>query len=134
MDSPAQWVFNRSAMAGQPGPGQHLAVSMSGARDEVERPKSALAAAIEAEVRELFPQSDAAACTRTVVVKERHATFAAAPGQAARRPGTRTPAPGVFLAGAWTDTGWPATMEGAVRSGMLAARAALSDTAVRPGG
>ena len=58
------------------------------------------------------------------MVKEPEATFAAAPGQAARRPGPLTPA-GVLLAGAWTDTGWPATMEGAVRSGVRAARLAV---------
>jgi uncharacterized protein with NAD-binding domain and iron-sulfur cluster len=56
------------------------------------------------------------------VVKEPQATFASAPGQAARRPAAATPVPGVALAGAWTATGWPATMEGAVRSGIRAAR------------
>jgi len=126
VDSPAQWVFNRTAMAGMPGPGQHLAVSISGARDEVGRPKAQLIDEIAAEVRHLFPRAGAAGVERAVCVKEPDATFAAAPGQAARRPGTRTPVDGVVLAGAWTDTGWPATMEGAVRSGMLAARAAVT--------
>jgi squalene-associated FAD-dependent desaturase len=124
VDSPAQWVFNRTAMAGLGGPGQHLAVSISGARDEVTRKKRVLIEEITAEVRRLFPAAADAEVTRALCVKEREATFAAAPGQAARRPGTATPADGVYLAGAWTDTGWPATMEGAVRSGMLAARAA----------
>jgi len=58
----------------------------------------------------------------------------AAPGQAGNGPGTGTAVDGVVLAGAWTDTGWPATMEGAVRSGLRAAREAANDTAVvRPG-
>ena len=57
---------------------------------------------------------------------EPRATFRAAPGTRVLRPGTRTSLPGLFLAGAWTDTGWPATMEGAVRSGLAAARAALA--------
>ena len=61
-------------------------------------------------------------------MKEPEATFAAAPGQAGNRPGTRTSVAGVVLAGAWTDTGWPATMEGAVRSGLRAAREAATDT------
>ena len=125
VDSPAQWVFNRTAMAGAAGPGQHLAVSISGARDEVVRPKAELIGAITMELTHLFPAAAAAIIERTVCVKEPDATFAAAPGQAATRPATRTPVEGVVLAGAWTDTGWPATMEGAVRSGMLATRAAL---------
>jgi squalene-associated FAD-dependent desaturase len=122
VDSPAQWVFNRTSMAGLPGPGQHLAVSISGARDEVVKKKRVLIEQITAELRTLFPRAASATVERAVCVKEREATFAAAPGQGARRPGTRTPVDGVVLAGAWTDTGWPATMEGAVRSGLLAAR------------
>ncbi len=131
VDSPAQWVFNRTAMAGLPGPGQHLAVSISGARDEVGRPKADLIAAITTELAHLFPSAVDATVERTVCVKEPDATFAAAPGQAATRPGTRTPVEGVVLAGAWTDTGWPATMEGAVRSGMLAARAVVAGAVPR---
>lgn len=126
VDSQAQWVFNRTAMAGLPGPGQHLAVSMSGAREEVGKKKRVLVEEVSAELVHLFPAAEAAVVERAVCVKERDATFAAAPGQAPRRPGTRTPIDGVVLAGAWTDTGWPATMEGAVRSGMLAARAAAA--------
>jgi uncharacterized protein with NAD-binding domain and iron-sulfur cluster len=57
------------------------------------------------------------------VTRERQATFDPAPGQAAARPPQRTAAPGLVLAGAWTDTGWPATMEGAVRSGNAAVAA-----------
>ncbi len=124
LDSPAQWIFNRTAMAGLPGPGQHLAVSVSGAREEVTRGKPELIAAFTQELARLLPRAGAARVRRATVVKEPEATFAAAPGQAARRPGPLTPA-GVLLAGAWTDTGWPATMEGAVRSGVRAARLAV---------
>jgi zeta-carotene desaturase len=60
---------------------------------------------------------------RSRVIKEAKATFSAAPGLEARRPGARTSVPGVFVAGDWTKTGWPATMEGAVRSGYMAAEA-----------
>ena len=63
---------------------------------------------------------------------ERAATFHQVPGSAALRPGTRTAAPGLYLAGAWTDTGWPATMEGAVQSGLAAAEAALADAGLAP--
>jgi squalene-associated FAD-dependent desaturase len=128
LDSPAQWVFNRSAMdhhgAGRAGE-HHLAVSISGARSEVEVPRDALAAAIRAEVEAVYPRARDAELVASAVVKEPRATFAQAPGQASRRPGTATPVPGVALAGAWTDTGWPATMEGAVRSGIRAARQVL---------
>jgi len=78
------------------------------------------------ELARLYPRAADARLERATVVKEPQATFAAAPGQAARRPGAATPVPGLALAGAWTDTGWPATMEGAVRSGIRAARVALS--------
>jgi squalene-associated FAD-dependent desaturase len=125
LDSPAQWVFNRTAMAGEAGAGQHLAVSVSGAREEVLAPKPELVARFTDELAALLPRARGARVQRATVVKEPEATFAAAPGQAARRPGARTPLAGVVLAGAWTDTGWPATMEGAVRSGMRAARLAL---------
>jgi squalene-associated FAD-dependent desaturase len=128
VDSPAQWVFNRTAMAGLPGPGQHLAVSMSGARLEVTHAKATLIGEITAELAELFPRARGAAVERAACVKEPDATFAAAPGQAGKRPGSRTAVPGVVLAGAWTDTGWPATMEGAVRSGLRAARTAVGRT------
>jgi squalene-associated FAD-dependent desaturase len=125
IDSPAQWIFNRSAMdhdgAGRDGE-HHLAVSISGARGEVEVERNALAAAIREEVETIHTRARHAELVATTVVKEPRATFAAAPGQASRRPGTATPVPTIALAGAWTDTGWPATMEGAVRSGIRAAR------------
>ncbi len=126
IDSPAQWVFNRSAIVdGAAGPGQHLAVTISGARDEVTVSRDELAETIVAELTHLFPAARAARIEDVAVVKEVDATFAAAPGQAAERPGPHTPFPEVALAGAWTATGWPATMEGAARSGMRAARVAL---------
>jgi uncharacterized protein with NAD-binding domain and iron-sulfur cluster len=60
------------------------------------------------------------------VTREHGATFRAAPGARALRPGPRTALPGLLLAGTWTDTGWPATMEGAVRSGRAAAQIAIA--------
>ena len=126
VDSPVQWVFNRTAMAGLQGPSQHVAVSISGAREEVGLTKRVLIDQITEELAHLFPAAQGAQIEQTVCVKEHHATFAAAPGQAPHRPGTLTPVDHVVLAGAWTDTGWPATMEGAVRSGMSAARAVVT--------
>ncbi len=122
VDSPVQWIFNRTAMGGGDGDSHHLAVSISGARDEVEVPRAELAASMRAELAHLLPRARSAEVLATAVVKEPRATFAPAPGQAARRPGPATPLERVALAGAWTATGWPATMEGAVRSGITATR------------
>ena len=68
----------------------------------------------------------------TIVTREGAATFRAVPGTRRLRPPARTAVPGLYLAGAWTDTGWPATMEGAVRSGTAAAAAVLADLGAAP--
>jgi len=73
----------------------------------------------------LLPDVGRAELVDFFVTREREATFRPSPGSAALRAGERTRAPGLYLAGAWTDTGWPATMEGAVRSGDAAAAAVL---------
>jgi hydroxysqualene dehydroxylase len=126
VDSPAQWLFNRTAMGGGGGSSHHIAVSISGARDEIDVPRAELAEAMRAELEHLLPRARRARVLASAVVKEPQATFAAAPGLAARRPGPATPLEHVALAGAWTATGWPATMEGAVRSGIAAARHVLA--------
>jgi uncharacterized protein with NAD-binding domain and iron-sulfur cluster len=81
----------------------------------------------------LFPAARTAEIRRALVVKQRDATFAARPGVARLRPPQRTPVGNLFLAGDWTATGWPATMESAVRSGRMAAREVLK-AAGRPSG
>src|SRR5207248_8209645 len=77
-------------------------------------------------LRELLPDARDAVLETFFVTREHAATFRASPGVRALRPGPRTQLPGLVLAGSWTDTGWPATMEGAVRSGHAAAREALA--------
>jgi squalene-associated FAD-dependent desaturase len=126
IDSPIQWVFDRSAAAGLR-EGQYLAVSLSGAADAIERPLAELRAAFEPALADLFPAARPARVVSFYATREPRATFRGVPGTAAHRPGPRTRLSGVYIAGAWTDTGWPATMEGAVRSGLAAARAALAD-------
>jgi uncharacterized protein with NAD-binding domain and iron-sulfur cluster len=79
-------------------------------------------------LRKLFPAAREARVRDFFVTRERHATFRPAPGSRRFRPSARTRVPGLYLAGAWTDTGWPATMEGAVRSGNAAASALLHTT------
>ncbi|WP_371775027.1 hydroxysqualene dehydroxylase HpnE [Streptomyces sp. NBC_01438] len=125
LGSPVQWVFDRTEASGLTGPGQYLAVSQSAAGEEIDLPVSELRARYLPELERLLPAARGAGIRDFFVTRERTATFAPAPGVGRLRPGTRTGTPGLFLAGAWTATGWPATMEGAVRSGAGAADAAL---------
>jgi squalene-associated FAD-dependent desaturase len=127
--SPVQWVFDRTASSGlgsQAGGPQYVAVSVSAADDLLGRRPDDLVAWITAEFGRLLPEAIGARVVDSLVTKERAATFRARPGTAALRPGPRTAWPGLAVAGAWTDTGWPATMEGAVRSGRAAAGACLA--------
>jgi squalene-associated FAD-dependent desaturase len=122
VDGVGQWLFNR----GETAPGEHyLQVVVSAARvfrglghEEVQR-------RIVAELAELFPAARPECLRRARVVTEHAATFSAVPGVDRWRPSQQSPIRNLFLAGDWTATGWPATMEGAVRSGYLAAEALL---------
>ncbi|MEU5720104.1 hydroxysqualene dehydroxylase HpnE [Streptomyces sp. NPDC020403] len=125
LGSPVQWVFDRTAPSGLQGPGQYLAVSQSAAQDEIDLPVAELRSRYLPELERLLPAARGAGIRDFFVTRERTATFAPAPGVGRLRPATHTRAPGIHLAGAWTATGWPATMEGAVRSGLGAADAAL---------
>jgi hydroxysqualene dehydroxylase len=125
VDSPAQFVFDRTAASGIQ-VGQCLAVSISAADAVIGNPPGALVAQCVDALRELFPEARDATVLDAVVTREHAATFRGVPGTRALRPGARTALRGLAVAGAWTDTGWPATMEGAVRSGHAAARAVLS--------
>jgi squalene-associated FAD-dependent desaturase len=124
VDSPVQWVFDRTRAAGL-GRGQYLAVSLSGAEGVVDLPVEWFRETFVPALEALFPRARGARVERFLVTRERGATFRQAPGTGALRPGPETRVPRLFVAGAWTDTGWPATMEGAVRSGLAAARRAL---------
>ncbi|MEU8675228.1 hydroxysqualene dehydroxylase HpnE [Streptomyces sp. NPDC048560] len=125
LGSPVQWVFDRTESSGLQGAGQYLAVSQSAAQDEIDLPVAELRSRYLPELERLLPAARGAGIRDFFVTRERTATFAPTPGVGRLRPGTRTRAPGLHLAGAWTATGWPATMEGAVRSGISAADAAL---------
>jgi len=120
--TPVQWVFDRTRSAGL-GEGQCLAVSLSGADAYIARSVEELRAEFVPALADLFPAARGAKVLSFFVTREPRATFRGVPGTAAHRPGPETRTPGLYLAGAWTDTGWPATMEGAVRSGLAAARA-----------
>lgn len=122
--SPVQFVFDRTATAGIDH-GQYLAVSLSAADAELNMTVEELRTRFDEALAELLPAAREARIETFFVTREHAATFRAAPGARALRPGPRTAIPGLVLAGAWTDTGWPATMEGAVRSGHAAAHEAL---------
>jgi len=119
--SPVQWVFDRTAVSGLHR-GQYLALSLSAADRWIDASTAELRKRFLPELRRLLPGTRPAAVQDFFVTRERRATFRQRPGSKAARPAAATRAPGLFLAGAWTDTGWPDTMEGAVRSGLTAAR------------
>jgi squalene-associated FAD-dependent desaturase len=125
VDSPVQFVFDRTVSSGVRS-GQCLAISLSAADDYIAKGSPELVAMFFEALGELFPAARRARLVDALVTREKAATFRAVPGTRAFRPQTSTDVPGVFLAGASCDTGWPATMEGAVRSGQQAATQALT--------
>ena len=119
LGSPAHWVFDRGRLTGnEPERGQYLTIVSSGAPELLEVRGREL---VELLASELTSRLGPAELLWSRVSREPAATFAGRPGTAAQRPGPDTGRPNVVRAGAWTDTGWPATMEGAVRSGRRAA-------------
>ncbi len=130
--TPVQWLFDRTASAGLER-GQYLAVSLSAADAELGMTVDELRDRYLPALAELLPAAREARVENLFVTREHSATFRAGPGARSLRPGPRTQIPGFVLAGSWTDTGWPATMEGAVQSGRAAAREALAaPSAARP--
>ncbi|HEX4114372.1 MAG TPA: hydroxysqualene dehydroxylase HpnE [Solirubrobacteraceae bacterium] len=123
--TPVQYVFDRGKAAGLDD-GQYLAISLSGAAGEMELSSEQLRERYLDAMAELFPRARAAVVRSVHVSREHAATFAARPGTESLRPGPRTSVAGLVMAGAWTNTGWPATLEGAVLSGHAAAREALA--------
>jgi squalene-associated FAD-dependent desaturase len=127
VDSPVQWIFDRTASSGlaaqRPG-AQYLAVTVSAAEGIIDTPSPVLLERFAAEMRALLPGARAAEIVEAFVTRERHATFRQSVKSNGRRPATDVGLPGVWLAGSWTATGWPDTMESAVRSGVVAAETA----------
>lgn len=118
-----QWFFNKGKILGS---GEHyISLVISGAHEHVHREKEELLSLALQELRELFPRAREAAVLHSLVIKERFATFSASVEAARLRPGSRTPVAGLYLAGDWTNTGLPATIESAVKSGYTAAREVL---------
>jgi hydroxysqualene dehydroxylase len=118
-----QWLFNKGRILGS---GEnYVSLVLSGAHDYVARPKEELRDMALRELKALLPGMRDARLTHSLVIKERFATFSPCVGVDSLRPAAVTPVRGLYLAGDWTDTGLPATIEGAVQSGYTAAEAIL---------
>ncbi len=130
LDTTTQWVFNKTQLYGDgknDGGGQYLQLVISASYSLASRSRQEIIALCLEELRDVLPAIREATLVKGTVVKEMSATFSPAPGSDRWRPAQKSPLSGLFLAGDWTLTGWPSTMEGAVRSGYLAAEAILSD-------
>ena len=132
LDRTIQWMFHKSRLQPMrtrptefpPTPvGSYIELVVSSSKTLIEKSRTEIVELALAEVREFFPGARDANLVKATVIKEVNATYSPRPGIDPHRPSTTTPWPRVFLAGDWTATGWPATMEGAVRSGYLAAEA-----------
>lgn len=118
-----QWMFHKSRIFGRAENGSYVELVISASKSLVQMPRQEIIDLAVRELSEFFPIVKEAKLLKATVVKEVHATTSPLPGADAHRPSTETEWPRLFLAGDWTATGWPATMESAVRSGYRAAEA-----------
>jgi zeta-carotene desaturase len=135
LDRTIQWMFHKSRLIDArkadarnaelqaDGGGSYIELVVSCSRSLVEKSKAEIVELAIREAQEFFPGAPDAILLKSTVIKEVHATYSPRPGIEQYRPKPETAWPRVFLGGDWTATGWPATMEGAVRSGYLAAEA-----------
>ena len=124
LDRTVQWMFHKSRIiTGRGNGGSYIELVVSCSRSLVEKSKTDIVEMAVKEAREFFPGAREAKLVKSTVIKEVHATYSPRPGIDQYRPKPESAWPRVFLAGDWTATGWPATMEGAVRSGYLSAEA-----------
>lgn len=132
LDTRIQWMFNKSRIRREAlpvsedkgGHGQYLELTISGSFEELRQSREEILQSALGELARFFPAVQEARLLKSGVLKEARATFSVTPGLDQFRPGSDAPGGGLFLAGDWTRTEWPSTMEGAVRSGRLAAEAA----------
>ncbi|HWW14726.1 MAG TPA: hydroxysqualene dehydroxylase HpnE [Candidatus Dormibacteraeota bacterium] len=128
LDRTTQWMFHKSRLldtrgANSESGGSYIELVVSASKSLIDRSRAEIVDLALKEVREFFPAAREATLIKSTVIKELHAVYSPRPGIDAHRPPQSTAWPRVFLAGDFTATGWPATMEGAVRSGYLAAQA-----------
>jgi squalene-associated FAD-dependent desaturase len=131
LDRTIQWMFHKSKLlngrtvgssAGAAEHNSYVELVVSSSKTLVEKSRQEIIDLALAELREFFPGAREANLVKATVIKEVHATYSPRPGIESFRPSPETVWPRIFLAGDWTATGWPATMEGAVRSGYAAAQ------------
>ncbi len=129
LDATFEWMYQVSKLqpARHTGNNSYLELIVSNSKALVQMQRQEIIDLALKELPVYFPRVKEAKLIKAAVVKEVRATFCVPPGHDAARPGAASPWPGVYLAGDWTATGWPATMEGAVRSGYLAAEACLKE-------
>jgi zeta-carotene desaturase len=130
LDRTIQWMFQKSKIlegqaraADAPPAGSYLELVVSSSKTLVEKSRQEVLELALKELGEFFPAVKTARVVKSTVIKEIHATFSPSPGADRYRPRQQGPWPRIFLSGDWTATGWPATMEGAVRAGYAAAEA-----------
>ena len=137
LDHKTQWIFNKSLLSAtkasgpgcgeaRPASGQYLQLVISASYDLVPLSRQEIIDLCRAELAGVLPATRAARLEKATVIKEVSATFSPEPGVDRFRPAPDIGVQNLFLAGDWTRTGWPSTMEGAVRSGYLAAEATLA--------
>jgi squalene-associated FAD-dependent desaturase len=130
LDSTIQWFFHKSRIRGySPGRGSYVELVIAGSKIELPKTREQILAPALAELETFFPDVRDAKLLKSGILKEARATFSVTPGLDEFRPAQRTVWPGLYLAGDWTATGWPSTMEGAARSGRVAAGAVTGNPA-----
>jgi zeta-carotene desaturase len=123
LDRTIQWMFHKSKLLNRTGGGSYVELVVSSSKSLVEMGRQEIIDLAVRELAEFFPIVKEARLEKATVIKEIHATYSPQPGVDDYRPAAKSPWPRIVLAGDWTQTNWPATMEGAVRSGYLAAEA-----------
>jgi len=131
LDRTIQWMFHKSKLLGRNENGSYVELVVSSSKTLVEKSRAEIIELALTELREFFPGARDASLVKSTVIKEVHATYSPRPGIDVYRPRPETVWPRVFLAGDWTATGWPATMEGAVRSGYLGAESVARVAGIR---
>jgi squalene-associated FAD-dependent desaturase len=132
LDRTIQWMFQKSKILGRPGiggpvaAGSYLELVVSSSKTLLEKQRAEIIELAQRELAEFFPSAKDARLLKATVVKEVHATFSPSPGSDAYRLRPQTPWKNIFMSGDWTATGWPATMEGAVRAGYSSAEALVT--------
>jgi zeta-carotene desaturase len=128
IESDLQWIFNRRKITNSDGqPGSYISAVISAAYDYVDRTKEELLALALRDLASVFPESSGATLVHAQVIKEKRATFSPINETESLRPSVKSSVGNFYLAGDWTNTGLPATIEGAVRSGFAVAELIKSD-------